>query len=130
MTKHRLLPFALVLLVVALVLSLSSALPTLASPDEDDAPMGPTCCLCQCGSLTRCEQSAGSLCLACPGGLNSTCLFEQVPGNCTAVPACAAGVGSAAAPTMGPNIMAVLAALLGAAGVLRVRKGRKRKPHK
>jgi hypothetical protein len=123
MTKSRLLPPVVRLVALAIALACLSVAPASAGPP------GPICCLCECGSLVRCEQSV-DVCGVCPGGPNSTCSLETVLGNCTAVPACAAGVGSAAAPTMGPNIMAVLAALLGAAGVIRVRKGRKRKPHK
>lgn len=123
MTISRLLPPVVRLVALVIALACLSVGPASAGPPS------PTCCICECGSLVRCEQSEG-MCEVCPGGPNSTCSIEAVPGNCTAVPACAAGVGSAAAPTMGPNIMAVLAALLGAAGVLRVRKGRKRKPHK
>lgn len=85
----------------------------------------PTCCICACDGLVVCEQSDTTLCAACGGGLNQTCESSAVPGSCSAVAACT-GIGAAAAPAMGPNIMAVLAALLGATGVLRVRRKRRK----
>jgi hypothetical protein len=110
-----------------LLLQLSLALAiglTLFAPPASAGPE-PTCCICVCNGLTQCTQADTAECEVC-GMLNQTCEAMSVPGQCSAVAACT-GVGANAAPAMGPNIMAVLAALLGATGVLRVRRGRKRK---
>lgn len=108
--------------VLVVGLALFAAMPASAGPV-------PTCCICECNGLTLCEQSDTPECPKCGEALNQTCENTSLPGQCGAVAACT-GIGTAAAPAMGPNIMAVLAALLGATGVLRVRRGRKRKTSK
>lgn len=107
------------LIAAAVALSLWNARPASAGP-------APTCCVCTCGSLSQCTQQDSADCEPVCFGANITCQVSPVPGQCAAISACT-GVGSAAAPAMGPNVMAVLAALLGAAGIIRVRRTRRRK---
>ena len=90
------------------------------------------CCACNCPGITACRQIEPdtSCSEVCDNLLNRTsCTFRSLTdGSCEDVPGCGlAPLPPAKAPTMGMDAMAVLAALLGATGVLRVRKGKKHK---
>ena len=94
-------------------------------------PLG-VCCACNCPGTTAClEIEPDTSCTkVCENALNGTsCSFRSLTnGSCENVPGCGVALlPPAKAPAMGMDAMAVLAALLGATGVLRVRKGKKQK---
>ena len=94
-------------------------------------PLAEVCCACNCPGTTACLQiEPDTSCTnVCNNAFNESCSLGSVTnGPCENVPACAAALlPPATAPAMGMDAMAVLAALLGATGILRVRKGKKPK---
>ena len=116
---------SLAIAVVALSL-FSVANRTAAGPPPLDV-----CCACNCPGTTLCEQIERDISCSklCNNAFNETCSVRSVTnGSCEDVPACTAALlPPATAPAMGMDAMAVLAALLGATGVIRVRKGKKHK---
>lgn len=98
---------------------------TAAGPPPD------VCCACNCPGATLCQEIAQDISCSklCDNAFNESCSVRSLTnGSCENVPACnAALLPPATAPAMSMDAMAVLAALLGATGVLRVRKGKKPK---